>query len=520
MIGAMNRIWLLLLPAALAAGILAGPASANEASVTGQEQVSPRLMELTVSTPAFAEPTKLHVFLPAGYESSPKKRWPVTYVLAGTQNNYNSFADFLGGESLTAEYPSILVSPDGNSGYWSDWHNGGAFGPPQYETFVIDQLIPLIDSRYRTIPDRAQRAVFGISMGGYGSMMLAARHPDLFGSAATISGAVDSNLPLLGAALSISSTFDGGAIDAINGSRATQEVRWHGRNPTDLASNLRGMDIQVRTANGVLNPGIGEGESPDDALSCLVENGVFQGSTSMHERLDELGVDHLWKDYGNGCHTVANFTRQVSDTLAAFERNFADPPASPAGFEYRTIEPRFGIWGWNVDADQKRALEFMTVRGGRNVVSLEGSGLTSVTTPPWYRGLKKVDVNRKATRPGAGGRLRFTVDLGPAHTGQQYTPDGATSFNGKKVTLRPHALLRITKVKRIKRGVRVCVRAIGGTVPKARIKAGKRSAKVKVGAKVKCVKLLTARKTRTVTVRGKDTFGHPVNAKSRIRPRR
>src|SRR5690606_21685341 len=98
-------------------------------------------------------------------------------------NNFNTFADFLDGENLTADYPSILVSPDGNSGYWSDWFNGGTFGPPQYETFVTDQLIPLIDSRYRTMPNRAQRAVFGISMGGYGSLMLAARNPDLFGSA-------------------------------------------------------------------------------------------------------------------------------------------------------------------------------------------------------------------------------------------------------------------------------------------------------------------------------------------------
>ena len=106
--------------------------------------MSDRLIELTVETPAFAEPTKVHVFLPAGYEAEPNRRWPVTYVLAGMQNNYNSFADFLNGEELTRDYPSIMVSPDGNSGFWSDWFNDGSGGPPMYETFVTGQLIDLI----------------------------------------------------------------------------------------------------------------------------------------------------------------------------------------------------------------------------------------------------------------------------------------------------------------------------------------------------------------------------------------
>ena len=48
------------------------------------------------------------------------------------------------------------------------------------ETYVIDQLIPLIDATFRTIPTRAERAIAGVSMGGYGASMLAAEHPDLF----------------------------------------------------------------------------------------------------------------------------------------------------------------------------------------------------------------------------------------------------------------------------------------------------------------------------------------------------
>ncbi len=59
---------------------------------------------------------------------------------------------------MTESYPSIVVSPGGDGGYWSDWYNNGAFGPPMYETYVIDQLIPLIDSELPDDPDRSGRA--------------------------------------------------------------------------------------------------------------------------------------------------------------------------------------------------------------------------------------------------------------------------------------------------------------------------------------------------------------------------
>ena len=66
----------------------------------------------------------------------------------------------------------------------------GALGPPRYETFVIRQLITLIEARFRALAGRAHRAVFGVSMGGYGALRLALTHPTLFVSAASQSGAV------------------------------------------------------------------------------------------------------------------------------------------------------------------------------------------------------------------------------------------------------------------------------------------------------------------------------------------
>ena len=419
----------------------ASPAQASDVQITSEKRIAPRIVELTISTPAFTAPTKVHVDLPVGYDSDPERRWPVTYVLAGTQNTYKSFNTVVDGVKLTEDYPSIVVAPNPDSGYWSDWYNAGAFGPPMYETFVVDQLLPLIDGHFRTIPRRSQRAVLGVSMGGYGAMMFAAHRPDLFVAAASLSGAVDSNLAANGAVLSLSPMLQGAEPDAIYGPRATQEVRWRGHNPTDLASNLRGLDLQVRSANGMPNPGIGENPASADTVSCIVEGGVYMASVSFNDELDRLRIPHLWKDYGAGCHTVPNFTRELTDTFAVLGNVLADPPPPPATFDYKSIKPSFDVWGWHVDADPKRALEFMQLdRVSRRGLTLTGSGETAVTTPPWFRGVNRVALSGASpavATPDSAGRIHFTVDLGPADTDQQYTPGAKTAQTTRAVTFTP-----------------------------------------------------------------------------------
>lgn len=524
--------------AGLGPAALAGAAT-DAARITDERKVSDRVVELTIATPAFAAPTKVQVTLPTGYDAAPARRWPVTYFTAGTQNRYNAFNDFLDGERLTSAYPSLIVSPDANSGYWSDWYNGGAFGTPRYETFVIDQLIPLIDAHFRTLADRAHRAILGISMGGYGALMLAAHHPDLFAAAASLSGAVDSNLPVNGSVLSISSTFDGAPVDAIYGPRATQEVRWRGHNPVDLAENLRGMNVQVRTANGTLDPAIGEGTSPNDNLSCVVEGAVYAASVSLHAQLAARKVPHGWKDYGPGCHTPANFTREVLDTLAAFAPILAGAPAPPRTFAYRSILPRFGVWGWTVRADPDRALEFLDLKGaGAGGATFTGSGTTTVTTAALFPGLRAVDVRGNGesgtVTPDRAGRLRFTVDLGQAHPDQEYTAgsrsvgDGSDGYrNRRTVTFAPHARLILSRAERTRAGARVCVRALGPRVSGLRLAllgaGGKRAGPVTratAGGKARCVRLVATGRTDgrlTVRATGTDRFHHGVAASAPAR---
>src|SRR3954469_19805447 len=99
-------------------------AQTGDARITGERALEDRGVELTIATPAFAAPAKVQVFLPAGYDADAKRRWPVTYYLHGAQGDETRFAAWYG--KLIADFPSILVAPDGGQGgFYSDWYNGG-----------------------------------------------------------------------------------------------------------------------------------------------------------------------------------------------------------------------------------------------------------------------------------------------------------------------------------------------------------------------------------------------------------
>lgn len=140
---------------------------------------------------------RVPVYLPPDYHEG-DTRFPSVYVLTGfTGRGTMLLNDSPWDETLPQRMdrliaerkvqPMILVMPDcftriGGSQYL----NSSAVG--RYEDHVIQELVPYIDQNYRTIPDRNSRAVVGKSSGGYGSVILAMRHPDLFGLMGSHSG--------------------------------------------------------------------------------------------------------------------------------------------------------------------------------------------------------------------------------------------------------------------------------------------------------------------------------------------
>jgi S-formylglutathione hydrolase FrmB len=137
------------------------------------------------------------VYLPPGYASG-SMRYPVVYLLHGgggdagdavAQGHLRQTMDGL--IAADPKQAAIVVMPDGDDGQWYD----GIDGKIRNETYMTKNVIPYIDHHFRTIPTRAGRAITGVSNGGFGAMLLAEKHPQLFIAA----GGMSSNLDWLGA---------------------------------------------------------------------------------------------------------------------------------------------------------------------------------------------------------------------------------------------------------------------------------------------------------------------------------
>ncbi len=86
------------------------------------------------------------------------------------------------------------------------------------------------------------------------------------------------------------------------GLRATEEIRGRGPNPWDLAMNLRNTSLTMRAGNG-MSGGTYGGGGPTDPVGMGLETATHLESTSFHSRLQELGIPHVWEDYGPGTHS-------------------------------------------------------------------------------------------------------------------------------------------------------------------------------------------------------------------------
>lgn len=125
------------------------------------------------------------VLLPPSYDKAAKRRYPVVYFLHG----YNSQAEGTVAWTKMEERHKaamaatgrefIVVAPDSDTlmggSMYSDSVTSGNF-----ETFTANELVAYIDSHYRTIARRESRGLFGHSMGGYGTLRLGMKHPDVF----------------------------------------------------------------------------------------------------------------------------------------------------------------------------------------------------------------------------------------------------------------------------------------------------------------------------------------------------
>ena len=137
------------------------------------------------------------VYLPPSYATDERRRFPVCYVLSGftgrgtmllNDGPWSPPLDRRMDRLIAAGCGEmILVLPDCFTRYGgSQYLDSSATG--RYEEHLIGELVPRVDARYRTLPERAHRGIAGKSSGGYGALIQAMRHPETFGAVASHSG--------------------------------------------------------------------------------------------------------------------------------------------------------------------------------------------------------------------------------------------------------------------------------------------------------------------------------------------
>jgi S-formylglutathione hydrolase FrmB len=341
---------------------------------------SARRSELRLRSDALGRETKVRVLTP-GPDGPASGELSVLFLLhgGGADSDQSNWTDRGSAEALTAGWPLVVVMPDGGKGGWySDWlRPDSAEGRQLWERYHVGELLPFVRSHFGTRTDRSGTAIAGLSMGGFGAIHYAARHPDVFGFAAAFSGAVDIRHPGIGKVVRVSPQIMGGQRGDIFGDHVADEAVWRAANPVDLAPNLASVVVELRTGNGERGGPHGDGPEGDTQ-----ELGVSQATATLHRRLDGLGIPHVYDDYGAGAHTWPYWDAALAATLPGVLTVAAERRPPPSTIEHLAWEPRFSAWGYEVEIDRP-GLSPVTLAAGPDRCELRGEQPAPgrITTP-------------------------------------------------------------------------------------------------------------------------------------------
>ena len=245
-----------------------------------------------------------HVVLPPDYEqkSSARTRYPVLYLLHGLGGSADDWvSDRARVAQYAAQYRMIIVVPEGRDGWYTD---GAASPGDRFETYFVEELMPDVQKRFRTVEAREGRAVAGLSMGGYGALKFGLKYPDRFTFAASMSGALGAPAWL-------------------------PEMPLPAFIKPSVARVFGPADSPVRRANDIYRivrelPAARAAALPYFYLDCGTEDGLLSNSRDFAALLVEKKIPHEYRQLP-GNHGWAYWDRQVREVLRIAAQRLAPP---------------------------------------------------------------------------------------------------------------------------------------------------------------------------------------------------
>ena len=267
-----------------------------------------RLLEsLRFNSSLLNQAVNYSIYLPPDYYVS-NRRYPVVYLLHGYGDNETGWVQFGEADRIADDRikagelpPMIIVMPNGGATFYvNDYQN-----KVRYEDMFVQELIPHIDSSFRTRTQREYRAISGLSMGGFGSLTLAMHHPDLFGSCAALSASARTDDMFTAIPDERYNTVFGPVFSGSVKGEERLTLTWKRNNPITLAKSAPEGDlVKVRW---YLDCG------DDDALSA--------GNALLHIALLDRKIPHEYR-VRDGEHTWTYWRTALPDALKFMAEGF------------------------------------------------------------------------------------------------------------------------------------------------------------------------------------------------------
>jgi S-formylglutathione hydrolase len=288
------------------------------------------------------------IYLPPGYQSDRNRRYPVVYLLHGRESDDNKWM------GITKSYvnlpevmdktlaagtvrPMIVVTPNAFTLlHGSGYSNSVTIG--NWESFIADDLVSYVDRHYRTIPDRMSRGLAGHSMGGYGTIRIGMKRPDVFSSIYALSPCCmqpDFNPQVLVQAEKIQSMEEIAKADFPTRAALAHAAAWS-PNPKKPP-----FFLDLPSVNGQIQPAVAAKWSANTPLSTVDQyipnlkklraiafdagdkDASIAGNVRLFDQiLSDYAISHIFEIYG-GDHTSGVADRLEKKALPFFTNNLS-----------------------------------------------------------------------------------------------------------------------------------------------------------------------------------------------------
>jgi S-formylglutathione hydrolase FrmB len=244
---------------------------------------------LVVTSKAMNKSIKNIVITPNDYDGN-NGRYSVLYLLHGAGGNYTDWISKGPNIQKYADtYNVIIVCPDG--GFTSWYFDSPIDKKMKYETYISKELVNEVDKTYKTIKNKNNRAITGLSMGGHGAFYLAFKHQDVWGAAGSMSGGLDIR--------PFPNSWD---ISKRLGDYATHKDTWEENTVSNMIYLLKGNNLKL-------------------IFDCGVDDFFYDVNKRMHEKLMERNIPHDYIERP-GNHSWEYWSNSIKQQFVFFNTFF------------------------------------------------------------------------------------------------------------------------------------------------------------------------------------------------------